>query len=198
MSDQCDNSSTSRAHVNIRSGEVDGMSERAGNFDQVLSLSLLPNKDEIEIPTMAEEFSGQSPEGLPSEGNNIEPFEPVKGETSAKEVFAILEQIKDQIDNEIFLYQGSEPSTVYRYQGFKSGLQIMFDTGVAGKFFYLGDDSPNGYLYGLANIAAFLGQSMKETIQYDACDENSVRIMLFTLLNTIQLLLSNNRKRISF
>ena len=43
----------------------------------------------------------------------------------------------------------------------------MFETGVAGKFFYLGDDSDNGHLYGLVNIAAFLGQSMKETIQYD-------------------------------
>ncbi|KAL7464764.1 hypothetical protein ACHAXS_005100 [Conticribra weissflogii] len=128
-----------------------------------------PTKFPTSVPTINAE-----PNELPKEGEQtVKPFEPVKGETSAKEVFAILEQIKDQIDNEIFLYQGSEPSTVYRYQGFKSGLQIMFDTGVAGKFFYLGDDSPNGYLYGLANIAAFLGQSMKETIQYDACDENS-------------------------
>jgi len=34
----------------------------------------------------------------------------------------------------------------------------MVEAGVAGKTFYLGDDSQNGYLYGLANIAAFLGQ----------------------------------------
>jgi predicted chitinase len=44
---------------------------------------------------------------------------------------------------------------------------------VAGKFYYLGNDSENGYKYGLVNLAAFIGQSMKETIQYDACDENS-------------------------
>jgi hypothetical protein len=34
----------------------------------------------------------------------------------------------------------------------------MVEAGVAGKRFYLGDDSQNGYLYGLVNIAAFLGQ----------------------------------------
>jgi hypothetical protein len=49
----------------------------------------------------------------------------------------------------------------------------MTDAGVAGKFYYLGDGSENGYKYGLVNLAAFIGQSMKETIQYDACDENS-------------------------
>ena len=31
----------------------------------------------------------------------------------------------------------------------------------------------NAHLYGLVNLAAFIGQSMKEPIQYDACDENS-------------------------
>jgi len=36
-----------------------------------------------------------------------------------------------------------------------------------------GDDSEDGYLFGVVNLAAFLAQSMKETIKYDACDENS-------------------------
>lgn len=49
----------------------------------------------------------------------------------------------------------------------------MYNEGVANKFFYMGDDSAYGHLYGLVNIAAFLAQSMKETIQYNACDENS-------------------------
>jgi len=49
----------------------------------------------------------------------------------------------------------------------------MAAEGVAGKKFYIGDDDvENGHVYGLVNIAAFLAQSMKETIQYDACDEN--------------------------
>ena len=93
---------------------------------------------------------------------------------TAQTVFDILHSKSAPIDNELFLYQGKAPSNVYRYSGFISGLQVMVENGVAGKHFYLGNDNPeNGYWYGLVNIAAFLGQSMKETIQYDACDENS-------------------------
>ena len=65
------------------------------------------------------------------------------------------------------------PSDVYRYQDLLDGLRVMYNDGVANKFFYMGDDTPEGHLYGLVNIAAFLAQSMKETIQYNACDENS-------------------------
>ena len=94
--------------------------------------------------------------------------------STAKKVFDILHSKQRAIDNELFLYQGQTPSTVYRYQGFIDGLRVMIEDGVANKHFYLGNDDPeHGHLYGLANIAAFLGQSMKETIQYDACDENS-------------------------
>lgn len=93
---------------------------------------------------------------------------------TAQKVFDILHSKQRVIDNELFLYQGKTPSTVYRYQGFIDGLRVMIEDGVANKYFYLGNDHPeHGYLYGLANIAAFLGQSLKETIQYDACDENS-------------------------
>ena len=49
----------------------------------------------------------------------------------------------------------------------------MYNDGIANKYFFMGDESPNGHLYGLVNIAAFLSQSMKETIKYNACDENS-------------------------
>ena len=54
-------------------------------------------------------------------------------------------------------------------------LYIMASDGVASKKLYIGEDVENGHVYGMVNIAAFLAQSMKETIQYDACDENSVR-----------------------
>ena len=91
----------------------------------------------------------------------------------AKRVYGILDAKRSRIDSKLLLYQGATPSSVYRYEGFEVGLRIMAEEGVAGKYFYLGDDSANGHLYGLANIAAFLGQSMKETIQYDACDENN-------------------------
>eukprot|EP00804_Cyclotella_cryptica_P022434 CCRYP_015087-RA/>CCRYP_015087-RA protein AED:0.05 eAED:0.05 QI:1338/1/1/1/0.88/0.8/10/1018/702 len=120
-------------------------------------------------PNIEDEENGDDDGGVPA--NNTVPI--TKDMGTAEKVFAILEEKKDAIDNAIFLYQGSEPSTVYRYDGFVAGLRVMFESGVAGKFYYLGDDSEDGYKYGLANLAAFIGQSMKETIQYDACDENS-------------------------
>ena len=97
--------------------------------------------------------------------------------SAAAAVEAVLEANKDGIDNKVLLYQTPQmqwvPSTVYRYQDLLDGLRVMYNDGVANKYFFMGDDSPNGYRYGLVNIAAFLAQSMKETIQYNACDENS-------------------------
>lgn len=105
-----------------------------------------------------------------------------------------LETIQEKIDNELFLYETplSEwiPSTVYRFSGFYDGLKVMHSVGVAGKKLYLGANSPEEdflgnamledetncphcFMYGLVNVAAFLAQAMKETIRYDACDENS-------------------------
>jgi hypothetical protein len=49
-------------------------------------------------------------------------------------------------------------------------LYVMATEGVTGKKFYIGEsDVENGHVFGLVNIAAFLAQSMKETIRYDAC-----------------------------
>ena len=68
-------------------------------------------------------------------------------------MYRILDHAKGNIDGQLFLYQGSEPSTVYRYAGFFAGLEVMHEFGVAGKTYYLGDGSENGNLYGLVNIA---------------------------------------------
>ena len=88
-----------------------------------------------------------------------------------------LENVKDEINNKLLLYQtpGLQwvPSSVYRYEDLKESLHVMATEGVAGKKFYIGESgAENGHVYGLVNLAAFLAQSMKETIQYDACDEN--------------------------
>lgn len=85
----------------------------------------------------------------------------------------VLESAKNDIDNKLFLYQTPAyqwiPSSVYRYADFKESLYVMATEGVAGKKFYIGEsDVENGHVFGLVNIAAFLAQSMKETIQYDA------------------------------
>jgi hypothetical protein len=100
--------------------------------------------------------------------------------TSSQEISLLqsLETVKTDIDSNLLLYQTPDfqwiPSTVYRYDDLLESVKIMSTEGVAGKTFYIGEDVQNGQVYGLVNIAAFLAQSMKETIQYDACDENSV------------------------
>ncbi|KAL3788522.1 hypothetical protein HJC23_006560 [Cyclotella cryptica] len=99
------------------------------------------------------------------------------GTTSAKEVFRILSTKESVINNKLFLYEspadGWIPSTIYNYDGLAKGLKVMNGKGVNDMYFFLGGDDEKEYKYGLTNVAAFLAQSMKETIKYDACDENS-------------------------
>ena len=96
---------------------------------------------------------------------------------SAKEVIKILTSKSIPIDNKLFLYEspvdGWIPSSIYKNEGLIKGLKVMNGKGVNGMYFYLGGEEKDGYKYGLANVAAFLAQSMKETIKYDACDEVS-------------------------
>ena len=101
----------------------------------------------------------------------------IASSTTFVELENSLESAKDELDTKIFLYEsptsGWVPSSVYRYDDFKESVDVMATEGVAGKKLYIGEDVDNGHVFGLVNIAAFLAQSMKETIQYDACDENS-------------------------
>ena len=80
---------------------------------------------------------------------------------------------KRDIDTKIFMYQS----------GWSDWLQIMYLEGVGDLKFYLGEDvrGDEGVVVGLVNIAAFLAQSMKETIKYNACDEVSQEVS-FSLL----------------
>ncbi|KAL7522752.1 hypothetical protein ACHAWX_007410 [Stephanocyclus meneghinianus] len=103
----------------------------------------------VDPSTPASDVEDYDEDGAPA--NNTVPI--TKDMGTGEKVFAILEEKKDAIDNTIFLYQGSEPSTVYRYDGFVAGLRVMFESGVAGKYYYLGDSSENGYKYGLVNLA---------------------------------------------
>ena len=113
-----------------------------------------------------------SPTEAPSEEPlNINVFDEVVGALLASQ---------DGFTNNLFLYQTPsltfEPSTLYTFSGFMDALLIMSMGGYNGKSFYLGENNKrDGQIYGLVNIAAFLGQAMKESIQYNACDENSVR-----------------------
>ncbi|OBU39582.1 cellulose-binding domain-containing protein [Photobacterium phosphoreum] len=86
----------------------------------------------------------------------------------------------DVMDNEAFLYETPQsqwvPSTVYKWNDFLDGLNAMHNIGVAGnKFWLLNDevDDATNITYAKVAIAAFLAQSMQETIRYNACDENN-------------------------
>lgn len=96
---------------------------------------------------------------------------------AAAAVESVLESHIDILDNGILVYETPEmewkPSPVYQSRDMIEAIRIMSIEGLASKFFYTGDDSDNGHVYGLVNVASFLAQAMKETIKYNACDENS-------------------------
>jgi len=77
--------------------------------------------------------------------------------------------------NGVFQYQtptgGWLPSTLYTWKDMIAGVKIMATQGIGNMKLFIGDGA--NYKYGLVNLAAFLGQSMKETIMYNACDENN-------------------------
>lgn len=62
-----------------------------------------------------------------------------------------------------------EPSELYFWNDMIMAVDKVASVGVGGSKLYVG----NGIKYGLVNLAAFLAQSMQESIQYDACDENN-------------------------
>lgn len=98
--------------------------------------------------------SSDSSAARPSKPQELKPpgshsTDPYTGkDATAKKVFELIDSVRHLIDDNLFLYQGTEPSSVYRYEGFIAGLRIMFEDGVAGKNYYLGRDTENGYLDG--------------------------------------------------
>ncbi len=91
-----------------------------------------------------------------------------------------LADAEDTMNNTAFLYETPQsqwvPSTVYKWTDFMTGLNAMHNVGVAGNKFWLLDenvDDATNIKYAKVAIAAFLAQSMQETIRYNACDENN-------------------------
>merc|ERR1719316_1798273 len=64
------------------------------------------------------------------------------------------------------------PSEIYKSPDLIAAVEKMTVTGV-GEYKLVGGQSQEDANMALVNIAAFLAQSMHETIQYDACDENN-------------------------
>jgi len=65
---------------------------------------------------------------------------------------------------------GWQESDIYTWPDMIRAVDLMASNGVGSLRLWVGDDQT---VYGLVNIAAFLAQSMQETIQYNACDENN-------------------------
>ena len=84
--------------------------------------------------------------------------------------FKVLDSCNDSVMDKALTgkFQMKTPP-IYKWKDFVSAIKIMVTKGIDGKTFYIGKDP----IYGLVNIAGFLGQCMQETIQYNVCDENN-------------------------
>ena len=107
---------------------------------------------------------------------------------SSKELTSVLSLNKElesgtmvnTMNTEVLLFNtGTQwiPSTIYKWEDFLTALNAMHNKGVAGDKFWLYDEDGSTdeqkSNYAKVAMASFLAQSMQETIQYDACDENS-------------------------
>lgn len=100
--------------------------------------------------------------------------------TSIPQLNSELLSVENAMNNQAFLYttpsNGKEPSSIYKWSDFLMALNAMHNVGVGPTKYWLLDptkDDATNIKYAKVAIAAFLSQSMKETIQYDACDENN-------------------------
>lgn len=100
--------------------------------------------------------------------------------TSIPSLNAELLGVESVMNNSVFLYETPSsalvPSNIYKWADFLDALSPMHNTGIAGVKFWLTDSAASeasNIQYAKVAIAAFLAQSMKETIKFDACDENN-------------------------
>ena len=100
--------------------------------------------------------------------------------TTIAQLNSDLASVENAMNNQAFLYttpsNGKEPSSIYKWADFLMALNAMHNVGVGPTKYWLIDptkDDATNIKYAKVAIAAFLSQSMKETIQYDACDENN-------------------------
>jgi len=103
-----------------------------------------------------------------------------RGVVGLDAVDAVLTEGAARFDAEILISEQPDgswlPSTVYRWRDFLQAVHEMTATGVGDFRLWMGDADASDETrarQALVNLAAFLAQSMKETIRYDACDENN-------------------------
>lgn len=135
--------------------------------------------DETNLDTEENSSSSSLPASASTPMPSRQPLDPSFGASGTLlELLKVLESHQDGIDSKLFLHndpsRGWVKSSVYHFSDFHAGLIAMATRGVANKRLYIGEENvENGHVYGLVNVAAFIAQSMKETIEYDSCDENN-------------------------
>jgi hypothetical protein len=149
-----------------------------------------PVKDPTASPSAAPEpvdtpQPTEAPVKKPAPGSSEGETKPASIITS--DIFEGLYVIDAHLDaNKILLtrelFNGGRPlgsmGDIFDYNSFKSSLHTMITTPVDGKSFYIGtSDHVNGRVYGLVNIAAFLSQSVVDSIQHGSCDEVNTDII---------------------
>jgi predicted chitinase len=95
---------------------------------------------------------------------------PTPAGSSLDRVLSELQGRSVTIDNQVL-----RSSTVYKSADMIAAVRVMASSGAGGMKLDVGSEQEgaNAYRYGLANLAAFLAQAMKESIKYNACDENN-------------------------
>ena len=88
--------------------------------------------------------------------------------------------LANDMNNNVLLFNAAPgswiPSSLYKWEDFLEALKAMHNTGISGEKYWLFDEDDSNeqkQKYAKVAIASFLAQSMQETIQYNACDENS-------------------------
>jgi len=102
------------------------------------------------------------------------------GITGVSGIDSVLLGDASTFDTEVLISQDPDlswrPSTIYKWRDFVQAVASMYSAGVGDVHLWLGDpdaDDVTRTKQAMVNLAAFLAQSMKETIRYDACDENN-------------------------
>ena len=92
-----------------------------------------------------------------------------------REVESFLKEKREKIDSQIFVSETPDgilmPSKLYEFDGFLTNLKDAATKGIAGQFFYVGEDNRGSLSHGLVNIALFLAHSMTRGILWDTCEE---------------------------
>jgi len=145
-------------------GNVDGLQQRRGYFDSVLRAMSLPSVNSRDRPI--------APVPQSSAMENLIDTPSVPASKKVTSLISELTYYQGIIERKALSYtniQGIKvQSTTYTFDKLVQSLSYAINTGFSGKKFYTSDISLK---YGFVNLAAFLAQSMTESIQYDACEE---------------------------